>query len=66
MDSTKCWEQIDTIISVLDKGFRYLATQDVEDSALEKYVKDTVYADKLLEEDEKKLIEQMRQAKLEA
>ena len=49
MDSSKCWESIEAIIEVLDKGFRYLATQDVEDSALEKYGRDTVYADRLLD-----------------
>lgn len=35
MDSRKCWETIEKIILVLDEGFRFLSTEDVQASALE-------------------------------
>lgn len=29
MDPQKCWESIDTIIAVMDQGFKYLATEEI-------------------------------------
>jgi len=55
MDKDKCWEQIDVIIEVLDTGFRYLATEEIQETVFERFngiKRLSLYDDVRLTEDE--------------
>lgn len=64
MDKDKCWEQIDVIIEVLDTGFRYLATDEIQETVFERFngiKRLSLYDDVKLGEDEQRYIDQIAQ-----
>lgn len=64
MDKNKCWEQIDVIIEVLDTGFRYLATDEIQETVFERFngiKRLSLYDDVKLGEDEQRYIDQIAQ-----
>lgn len=48
MDKEKCWEHVDQIIEFMDKGFRFLAPNEIIDE-VNQTPKDVVYDDPTLE-----------------
>ena len=49
MDNKSSWEIVDEIITVMDRGFKFLATEEIKEET-----QDDVYEDKTIVEDEKK------------
>ncbi len=44
MDAQRCWEHVDLIIDFMDKGFRFLAPEEVTDEVNQSQ-KDALYDD---------------------
>lgn len=55
MDKERCWEHVDQIIDFMDKGFRFLAPDEVVDE-YNPTKNDVLYDDPNLEKDELKLL----------
>ena len=55
MDAQRCWEHVDLIIDFMDKGFRFLAPEEVTDEVNQSQ-KDALYDDSAIEEDEKAFV----------
>ena len=49
MDEKRSWSIVEQILEVLERGFRFLATEEIKEET-----QDDVYEDDKIEEDEKK------------
>ena len=59
MDKEKCWEHVDKIIDFMDKGFRFLAPNEILDEVTQTQ-KDVLYDDPTLEVDEQNLLKNQK------
>ena len=59
MDKEKCWEHVDKIIDFMDKGFRFLAPNEILDEITQTQ-KDVLYDDPTLEVDEQNLLKNQK------
>ena len=59
MDKEKCWEHVDKIIDFMDKGFRFLAPNEILDEVTQTQ-KDVLYDDPTLEADEQNLLKNQK------
>ena len=59
MDKEKCWEHVDKIINFMDKGFRFLAPNEILDEVTQTQ-KDVLYDDPTLEVDEQNLLKNQK------
>ncbi len=55
MDKERCWEHVDQIIDFMDKGFRFLAPEEIVDDT-NPNKNDVLYDDPNIENDELKLL----------
>ena len=65
MDPEKCWEEVDTIISVMDSAINYLSTEEISGQQSKKQQatfqdNDIIYDDIQLDDDEKALVVQRK------
>ena len=59
MDKEKCWEHVVKIIDFMDKGFRFLAPNEILDEVTQTQ-KDVLYDDPTLEVDEQNLLKNQK------
>lgn len=53
MDDKSSWEIVDEIINVMERGFKFLATEEIKEET-----EDDLYQDKSIEDDEQKFKEE--------